>query len=776
MKLKQVILTIMDRDTLKAVVDDLEIEGVDRRSVEDMRSKVSRNRQAVPETLLSHLNAKQVKAVCEQMGVSPKGRRKELILRLLDQTGTATQTPTKPQRHKASKTMRSNIKQSKKESPPMADKQNNGNQNEQQTAPVRLPDPPAGMMRVTRTELVWPGKYNEDGTLKEVPRVSLPFQVIETVNETRATREAKKGGIQRGLFDVYDGKEGDSFEEGWKNKLIWGDNLLVMGSLLEKFAGKIDLIYIDPPFDTGSDFSFRTMVGEKDSPVQGKEPSVIEEKAYRDTWGAGYESYLSMLRDRLLLLHELLADTGSIYVHLDVHTGPYVKALLDEIFGQENFQNEIVWYYYNKLHDSRKRLLPKAFDQILYYVKNRNSSFIYQGLKEPRDKPVTKLKYKKVQGKIQNIIGPDGKAVTYVSTERTVDNVWRIRCLQPANKAEWVHFQTQKPVDLIERIIQISAKPGSLMLDAFIGSGSSLVAAERQGLRWIGVDLSKWSIHLSRKRLQEIANCRAFEVLNLGKYERQYWQDVTFGEKKDKHITEQALYEYLAFILKLYGAQPVAGMVHLHGKKGRAMIHIGAVDAPVTIAEIDSAVDECTQLKQPEMHVLGWEWEMGLYDLMVEAARKKGVKLVLLQIPREVMEQQAAAKGDVRFFELAYLEGEVRKPEMRPGGKIKKGDPAIQVALKDFVIPNTELIPDEVRSKIKKWSDYIDYWAVDWDFQNDTFMQGWVAFRTRKERKLPLVSDPHVYDKPGKYRILIKVIDIFGNDTSQALDVEVPLS
>jgi adenine-specific DNA-methyltransferase len=201
-------------------------------------------------------------------------------------------------------------------------------------------------IEVTKTELVWPGKYNEDGTRKEVPRVSLPFQVIETINESRATREAQKTK-SLGLFDVYEGKEGDTFAAGWRNKLIWGDNLLVMGSLREKFAGKIDLIYIDPPFDTGSDFSFRTMVAGDDDPVPGKEPSAIEEKAYRDTWGAGYESYLSMIRDRVLLLHDLLADTGSIFVHLDVHTGPYVKVLMDDIFGQDNFQNEIAWYYYN---------------------------------------------------------------------------------------------------------------------------------------------------------------------------------------------------------------------------------------------------------------------------------------------------------------------------------------------------------------------------------------------------------------------------------------------
>src|SRR5438105_15770137 len=156
-------------------------------------------------------------------------------------------------------------------------------------------------IEITKTELVWPGKYDEDGTRKEVPRVSLPFQVIETVNESRATREVKKDGLQSGFFDIYQGKEGDTFEAGWRNKLIWGDNLLVMGSLLAKFAGKIDLIYIDPPFATGADFSFRAVVGDEEVI---KEPSLLEEKAYRDTWGRGLESFVQMLFDRFQLMRE----------------------------------------------------------------------------------------------------------------------------------------------------------------------------------------------------------------------------------------------------------------------------------------------------------------------------------------------------------------------------------------------------------------------------------------------------------------------------------------
>ena len=170
-------------------------------------------------------------------------------------------------------------------------------------------------MEITKTELVWPGKFNEDGTRREVPRINMPFQVIETVNEIRATKIDEKTK-QLTLFDIWKGDEGETFDSGWKNKLIWGDNFLVMSSLLEKYAGKIDLIYIDPPFATGADFSFTVHVGDGNEGIV-KEQSIIEEKAYRDTWGFGIESYLKMLYERLILMRDLLSDKGSIYVHCD---------------------------------------------------------------------------------------------------------------------------------------------------------------------------------------------------------------------------------------------------------------------------------------------------------------------------------------------------------------------------------------------------------------------------------------------------------------------------
>jgi len=663
---------------------------------------------------------------------------------------------------------------------------------------------------IGRVELVWPGKFAEDGALREPPRVSLPFQVIERIHESRASREARRGGLQGGLFETWQGREGDTFEQGWKNKLIWGDNLLVMSSLLEKFAGKIDLIYIDPPFATGADFSFTAQIGESGEQVV-KESSVIEEKAYRDTWGRGLGSYLTMVYDRLVLMRELLSDNGSIYVHCDWRVNSCMRLVLDEVFGKDNFVNEIIWRRSYSHNDGNK--FGVITDTILWYGKTEapiyNKVFLLRTEEEtkaeyPYVDEETGKRYKsvsmnaagqgesKIFGERGAISPPAGRhwiwnqdridealeeKIIFFSSKgvprykqfaediegKQVQNLWTDFMAISSRANELLAYPTQKPEALLERIIKASSNEGSLVADFFCGSGTTAAVAEKLGRRWIACDLGRYAVHTTRKRMLGIENCRPFEVLNLGKYERQYWQGVTFGESRGKPPTEQTIYDYFAFILKLYGAEPISGTTHLHGKKGRALIHIGAVDAYVTIAQATDALEECLRLKQKELHILGWEWEMGMNDLMAVEANRRGVKLSLLQIPREVMEQQAVERDDVRFFELAWLEAKIEQP----------GEREAQVSLSEFVIPNTELIPAEIRGKVSQWSDYIDYWAVDWNFRNDTFMQGWVAYRTRKERKLPLQSEPHSYGQPGSYRILVKVIDIFGNDTTRAFDVEV---
>lgn len=611
---------------------------------------------------------------------------------------------------------------------------------------------------ITRTELVWPGKYSEDGTPNDVPRVALPFQIIETINESRATREAMKDN-QMWLFDIYKGNEGDTFDAGWKNKLIWGDNLLVMGSLLQKFAGKIDLIYVDPPFAIGANFSFRTEIGEASAEMV-KEQSVLEEKAYRDTWGGGIATYLNMIHQRLTLMRDLLSAKGSIYVHLDATVGHYVKILMDEIFGAESFQRQIIWRigWVSGYKSSAKNWI-RNHDIILYYVKTP-TKFTFNKAYVPYPNDYKRRGSQSPPGKGMPIedVWNANKSELSLSGAESLDSI-QIKSFSQ----EKTGYATQKNESVLRRIIRASSNEGDLVADFFCGSGTVAAAAETLNRRWIVCDLGRWAIHVTRKRLLSIETCKPFELLNLGKYERQYWQGMAFGETRDELLSERSLYEYLAFILKLYGAHPVAGFTHIHGKKGRAMIHIGAIDAPVTIAEIDKAVTECAKLGQRELHVLGWEWEMGLYDLMIEVANKKGVKMSLLQIPREVMEREAAVKGDVRFFELAYLDATIIQPKKL----------TTRVILKNFVISNSEMLPEIVRRSVTKWSDYIDYWAVDWNFANDTFIQGWVTYRTRMDRKLSLKSDLHIYERPGRYRILVKVIDIFGNDTSRALDVEV---
>jgi adenine specific DNA methylase Mod len=592
------------------------------------------------------------------------------------------------------------------------------------------------------TGLYWQGKRTE------VERISLPFQTIETINESRATREKEKDTLLKGMQEKKD--------TSWYNRLIWGDNKYVMSSLISDFAGKIDLIYIDPPFATGADFSMKAEVGDVE---WLKEASAIEEKAYRDTWGKGLDSYLQMIFERFVLMNDLLSEDGLIWVHLDDYAGHYVKIIMDEIFGKANFINQIIWYYPDNFQGNVNR-----------YADNHNFILVYgktdkikiNRVKIPLEKPVLRDKriWDKEKQKIVAARDKDGKIIYEEYTDKYADNVWTIgqSAVSKEKSGEFLGYPTQKPEELLRRVILSHPREDILVADFFCGSGTTGAVAEKLGRRWIMSDIGRFAIHVTRKRLLGIEGCKPFVVQNLGKYERQYWQGVTFANRKDE---QKPIYEYIKFILELYHAEPLTGCLWIHGKMGKNLVHVGAVDAPVTLSDIESAVDECKKMKQTALDILGWEWEMGLHDVVQEIAKAKGVKLSLKYIPREVMDARAVAAGDITFYELAYLEVDVSQN--------KHGE--FVVALKDFVIPNHDLIPDEVRSKIKKWSDYIDYWSIDWDFNNDTFHNMWQSYRTRKDRTLDLKSDPHLYEKKGNHQIMIKVIDIFGNDTTRLVEV-----
>jgi len=596
--------------------------------------------------------------------------------------------------------------------------------------------------------LYWKGKRTT------VDRIVLPFQsleVVETINESRATREKDKNSMFR--------QDPNAIEVEWRNKLIWGDNKYVMSALLEKYAGKIDLIYIDPPFATGADFSTTVTIGDSEVELT-KEASAIEELAYRDTWGKGLDSFLQMMYDRLVLMRELLNEKGSIYVHIDWRTNAYLRVMCDEIFGTDNFQREIIWDFtvlsgYKTIANNWIR----GHDTILYYSKTKNVAF-------------NKLMQPHTQEYLDSFKGvdPDGRRFMVAhKKKRYMDeteakgkpfgDVWNdIKSFQQQpTAAERLAYPTQKPETLLERIIKASSNEGDLVADFFCGSGTTASVAEKLGRRWITSDIGRYAIHTARKRFLEIEGCKPFEILNIGKYERQYWQTIQFGNK----TAEQSMAEYIAFVLKLYKAEALPGSVYIHGKKGNKLVHIGGVDAPVTFGDIQHALEDTRRMKQKELVVLGWEWEMGLHDVVEQEAEKAGIKLHLLSIPREAMDKRAVDAGDIQFFELAYLETEV-----------KKSAHGYQIKLTDFVIPNLDLIPAEVKKLIKKWSDYIDYWSVDWDYKDDTFHNQWQSYRTKKDRSLELTSDPKQYDKKGDYKVMVKVIDIFGNDTTHIIELK----
>jgi adenine-specific DNA-methyltransferase len=676
------------------------------------------------------------------------------------------------------------------------------------------------------TELIWDGKYI-DGKKQSPVRVALPFQTIETVNESAADR-------MRTMEMFATGRETE-----WRNRLIWGDKKYVLPSLIPEFAGKVNLVFIDPPFDTGTDFSFTAYLPDSDDAFK-KEPSVIEQKAYRDTWGVSPEErqrgitsldrYLKWLSDALALIHDLLAPEGCLYLHVGPNISHYVKAVLDEIFGRDRYINEIIW--------KRQSAKSGAFEGIGQYGRIHETIFFYsRGEKwtwnqqfTPYDTDYLDSFYKHTEAgsgrrfRLSDLTaagsrkGPSGgglflndeevfpapgrhwalglepgesvqEAMTRLAKENRIwhepgkmpqykryldempgvmlQDVWTdIRPLAPQG-TERLNYETQKPEALLERVIRSSSNEGDLVLDCFAGSGTTAAVAERLSRRWIACDLGRFSVHTIRKRLLAMSQVKPFVVQNLGKYERQQWQAAEFPSNGKDHLEEQREREaaYRQFILELYHAKPISGQTWLHGIKSGRMVHVGAVDAPVTIADVKAISREVWKAAgasggKAAVDVLGWEFALELNETARNVAAESRVDVAFKKIPREVLEKKAVEQGDVKFFELGALSVDVKE---------KKRE--ITLKLTDFVIPLDD-VPEEARTAIKHWSQMVDYWAVDWDFKEDTFHNQWQSYRTRKDPKIELQAK-YEYPEPGKYRIVVKVIDILGNDTTKTLEVTV---
>ena len=733
-------------------------------------------------------------------------------------------------------------------------------------------------------ELVWNGKT------RDVCTTVLPFQTLEHIDEPRAETKA--------MEDLFDSRGRQL--RGWTNKLIWGDNKLILSSLKAgalrqqiEDAGGLKLIYIDPPFDVGADFSMDIEIGGE---TFHKEANLLEQIAYRDTWGRGADSFISMIYERLILMRDLMAPDGSIYVHCDWRVDAHIRECLDEIFGAKNFGNEISWKRSNpKSHISVN--FPVITDTIFRY--SRSDKYTYHQLYTAHDDEYVDSAYKHSdergryrllpltnpnpdrpnldyeflgvrrvwrwsrdrmeEGYRQGLVVqlapgavPQYKKYLEDSEGKTVTNLWADISGSLGNQD--VSYPTQKPEALLERIIQASSNEGDLVADFFCGSGTLAAVAEKLGRKWISTDLGKFAIHTTRKRLIGVQrekksaekDFRAFEVLNLGRYERQAYLNVggrLTGAQKELALALKEQ-EFRDLILRAYKATGLGGSEgaqaqdgFFHGARSGRLVVIGPINLPVGRLFVEEVITECRKRGATRVDVLAFEFEMGLFPAVLDEARGKGIDLAPKYIPAEVFDKRAVDRGQVVFHDISFVEATPRYDK-----KIKR---AVSIELTDFSVYYTQGAAEaaiaamrEGKSEVmceqgqlykvsknragvvrkerltKHWTDWVDYWAVDFDYMSRReiikvpvgtgigeavslpglepsqgklelaafeeqwtggyiFENEWQSFRSRQNRELELSTSVHTYERPGRYTVAVKVIDIFGNDTMTLVPVNV---
>ncbi|HPQ38351.1 MAG TPA: site-specific DNA-methyltransferase [Synergistaceae bacterium] len=572
---------------------------------------------------------------------------------------------------------------------------------------------------------------------------------------------------------------------------------------------------------------------------------------------------MSMIYERLVLMRDLLAEDGSIYVHCDWRVNSYIRLALDEIFGNANFLNQISWKRTPFAGSSKARAgkFPANTDTIFLYAKSLerlafNQQFVphsqdyVERFKNPDNDPngpwqsVSLKTYSqatferlKKEGKL---ISPQNKGAGwrykwYLSETKgkQVEDIWIDINLTNPMAAERVGYPTQKPEALLERIIKASSNEGDLVADFFCGSGTTAAVAEKLGRKWICSDLGKFAIHTTRKRMigvqrqlkAEGRNYRAFEILNLGRYERQHFVGVNPNLREEEQRQQMAQKEkaFLELILRAYCAEPVTQFESFHGKRAGRLVAIGPVNLPVTRLFVEEIILECRKKHITKVDILGFEFEMGLFPNVLDEARGKGIDIAPKYIPAEVFDKRAVEKNQVVFHDVAYIEV---RPHVTSGKK--NTFPAVAVEVTDFSVfysQDSIAQAEEALGKTKKagskivvekgqivklvkdkkgiiqreqltrhWTDWIDYWSVDFDFESKReivhvqdpitgeireewtgdyiFENEWQSFRTKKDRSLELKSVFHEVP-PGRRRIAVKVVDIFGNDTMTIVDVNV---
>jgi len=592
-----------------------------------------------------------------------------------------------------------------------------------------------------RPMLSWVGKK----PLSHVP--ALPAQHIETFDPTGS------------LAKDADGWNGwpPAYPKG--GLLFHGDNKEILGHLLANgFRGKVDLVYIDPPFDSGADYVRRVSLrGPKGTAkIAGESYSLGEQIQYTDIWAN--DNYLQFMYERLLLLKELMAERSALALHCDWRKAHYLRCLLDEIFGEGAFQNEVVWYFYNKMHDDRKGVLPRATNSILIFSKGTPP---FHDVDVPRDKAIRQLRRVKVDGRLVNLKDESGDLVYQDSDSRTLDNVWPIPLIPPADVKQKTAYPTQKPEALLEVLLSVWSDVGSLVLDCFIGSGTTAAVAQKAGRRWIGCDINKGAIQTTAKRVQSIIEEQTTEKAQV---------DLPTLESDDPRPAQVAFTtwrvndydlqiqhnEAVEIACEALGVERVRTDGFFDGTLGKALVRIIPFQHPVSPLDLEEVRRELETRPEEDraVKVVCLGAEVGARAWVDDWNRLRKGSGAVNRI--EVIE----LRTDERYGKLLKHEPAVARV------KVSRTKKQLVVEIRDFVSPTIverlERQAGVVRPEIEDWRWVVDCILIDTDYDGSVFN---VVLADMPEKKSDLVEGRYELPLPRpEATVAVKLVDMLGEE------------
>jgi len=610
-------------------------------------------------------------------------------------------------------------------------------------------------------ELVYAGKMRKEDVLAD-------------------TEEAKPVPLQ--VEKVFNGNKYPKYSKDWSNLLVFGDNLQVLKTFHEnkdplikgKVKGKVRLIYIDPPFATEREFN-----GNKG------------QKAYSDK--ARGAEFIEYIRRRIIVAHEILADDGSIFVHLDWKKSHYIKAVLDEVFGESNFRNEIIWHYHDKFATGGKSL-DKNHDTIFHYSKS--SDFIGNEIRIPKEETTRRALRKKVDGKTINVLDENGNKIYGEFSDKRVDDVWDIGRTISSN--EYLGYPTQKKEAFLERIIRYGSNEGDLIMDFFCGSGTTIAVAEKIGRRWIGCDIGKLSVYTTQKRLLEIEQSKdlnntqkkygkvskSFAVVASGLYDL----GKIFSLQKD---------DYVSFVKDLFEVEEVKNKtisgLEIDGKKRNFFVKIFPYWDLKNVS-----VDE-KYLKEIHKNI-GKKIDGRFYiiapannvDFISDYHQVGDVRYYFLKVPYQIIKElhkvqfkklrQPQSKNQVNNLDEAIGFHFVRQPEVK--SEIKKVKDRVILKIKKF---ESAYLQDESGEKLENFES-LAMLLVDLNYDGEKFMMTNYFFandligltnneddesdeKIKKELQKKNDITKEFPKKDCGKKIMVIYVDIYGNEFREIFNV-----